>query len=323
MGGNVFAGKTKPIKKENIEETVQNYFNELKKLFPKKSKIFNKKYFHYLGSVGKKPVSGDIDFGIDAKVLLKDFSDKSFKEWGINPVQVKTRFEKLKKRARTATNEQLMMKAFLQEISVLINAKSPNIYVEEKKVGPGTMFSLYPQFENGKKLNYGVQIDWMAGNIDLLKFSYYSSVYKGNVKGLHRTQLVLSMFDNAGVSFNHTAGLKWKDTGEFITDKPSEMIQMLGDLYNVSLNKSIVNDYFKLIAVVKSLPQKEKDGILNTYLKILDKTRADIPEDLHDEYRARKKHLGLTGKFLPSDSKLLKENFTKPKSFKAYLNKNN
>ena len=41
MGGNIFKGKTKSIKKENIEETVSNYFAEMKRVFPKKKGIFN------------------------------------------------------------------------------------------------------------------------------------------------------------------------------------------------------------------------------------------------------------------------------------------
>jgi hypothetical protein len=52
------------------------------------------------------------------------------------------------------------------------------------------------------------------------------------------------------------------------------------------------------------LPKKDFDSIINIYLKILDSTRADIPYDLQDEWRARKDNLGLTGKFLPDDSKL-------------------
>ena len=47
-GGNVFAGKTAPISLENIDPTLTAYFEELKKLFPKKSAIFDRQHFHFL-----------------------------------------------------------------------------------------------------------------------------------------------------------------------------------------------------------------------------------------------------------------------------------
>jgi hypothetical protein len=320
MGGNVFKGRTRSIKKEHIEPTVQKYFDELKSVFPKKRGIFNKRHFKYLGSVGKKPKSGDIDFGIDVSSIIPEVTDTEIKKWNLDPKTVKEQFLKLKKRSRTATDSQLILKALLQGIAAQINSQAPNIHTDEKKIGLGTMFSLFPQYnEQDEKLDYGVQMDWMIGKLDLLQFSYYSARYKGNVKGLHRTQLMLSMFQCVDISFSHASGIKDKNTKEFITDDPKEMMKILSDRLNVTLTRSVMNDYFKLIAVVKSLPKNTYDCIIDTYLRILDKTRADIPEDLHNEYRARKQRLGLTGKFLPDDS-LLKENtcYTK-KGFKAYL----
>ena len=194
MGGNVFKGKTDRIKRDDITTTLDNYFDELGRLFPKKKDIF--KYFKPVGSVGKKDTSGDIDLAIDVSTILdKNFSDESIKEWGIEPQIIKDNFIKLKARSRTATDSQLMLKAFLLELVKVINSKSPNIFCDEKKVTPGNIFSLYPQFDGTtkKKLDIGVQIDWMIGDLDWLEFSYYSEEYKGNVKGLHRTQLMLSV----------------------------------------------------------------------------------------------------------------------------------
>jgi hypothetical protein len=46
------------------------------------------------------------------------------------------------------------------------------------------------------------------------------------------------------------------------------------------------------------------DKLLDIYFKILDSTRADIPDDLQEEWLLRKDRLGLTGKFLPDTSAL-------------------
>lgn len=44
--------------------------------------------------------------------------------------------------------------------------------------------------------------------------------------------------------------------------------------------------------------------MIDIYLKILDSTRADIPDDLQVEWKKRRAKLGLTGKFLPDNSAL-------------------
>jgi hypothetical protein len=49
---------------------------------------------------------------------------------------------------------------------------------------------------------------------------------------------------------------------------------------------------------------EDYNTLLNIYFKILDSTRADIPDDMQDEWRKRKDSLGLTGKFLPDNSAL-------------------
>jgi hypothetical protein len=40
------------------------------------------------------------------------------------------------------------------------------------------------------------------------------------------------------------------------------------------------------------------------YFKILDSTRADIPDNIQDEWISKQSTLNLTGKFLPNNSKL-------------------
>jgi hypothetical protein len=104
MGGNVFKDKTKSIKLEHIEPTVQKYFKELQKVFPSKSIIFNKKHFQYIGSVGKKPESGDIDFAIDTLSLIDfSFSEKGCNEWNTTRQEVVDQYKKYKKRYNRGT----------------------------------------------------------------------------------------------------------------------------------------------------------------------------------------------------------------------------
>jgi hypothetical protein len=308
-GGNVFAGRTSSIKREDIAPTLTNYFNELKQIFPSKADIFNTKHFHALGSVGKKDISGDIDLGIDVSSLVdKEVSDASIKAWGLNPAEVRAEAEALGKRARTATPEQLIMKAFLKLLTLYINAHAKNLYCDEKKVTNGNIFGLYPQTDaQGNDLGTGVQIDWMIGDLQWLNFSYYSSAYpKGsNVKGLHRTQLMLAAFQVAGYSFNHVGGVKDKETGETVATNPTQALAILSSSFNVQFDKETTEDYYKLHALLKTLPKAQYDAILDIYLKILDSTRCDIPDDMQQYWVANQTRLGLKGKFLPAESALI------------------
>ena len=309
-GGNVFAGKTSSIKLEYIKPTLDAYFAELKKIFPKKAAIFNEKHFHPLGSVGKKPYSGDIDLGIDVSSLLDaTMSDKSIAEWGIDPKAVHAEFAKLEKRAKTSTPAQIAFKAFLKVLTLYINSHAPKLHCDPDKVTAGNIFGLYPQ-QNGSNedVGTGVQIDWMVGKIEWLKFSYHSAAYPvdSNVKGLHRTQLMLATFQAAELSFNHVSGVKDKETGEVVATDPKGALNILSSKLGHTFTQVTMDDYYKIHAAIKTLDKKVYDRIIDTYLKILDSTRADIPGDLQGEWRSRKTKLSLTGKFLPVDS-LLKE----------------
>jgi hypothetical protein len=308
-GGNVFKGQTASIALEDIEPTLNAYFAELKKLFPKKASIFNTQHFHPLGSVGKKPMSGDIDLGIDAKDILdREMSPKAMAMWNIDHAKVQEEFLAMSKRARSSTPEQIMMKAFLKLLTQYINQKAPNLHCDENKVTAGNIFGVYPQIDKtGKRIGIGVQIDWMVGDLQWLKFSYYSAAYPAgsNVKGLHRTQLMLSAFQQANLSFNHVSGVKDKETGKLIATDPTRALKELSFRLGVPLNSSVTEDYYKLHAQLKKhMKPADYSGMIDTYLKILDSTRADIPDDLQAEWKKRKTRLGLTGKFLPDNSKL-------------------
>ena len=309
MGGNVFADKTSSIKREHIDPTLTAYFAELSKLFPAKDYLFNTDHFIPLGSVGKKSVSGDIDLGINVNDLF-DLNDVygSLEEWGLIAAEYEDEFIQLKKRARTSSDDQLRVKAFLKLLTQCINDHAEHIFCDEKKVTDGNIFTLFPQVdENNFGLGTGVQIDWMVGNIEWLKFSYYSAAYPedSNVKGLHRTQLMLSAFQVAGLSFNHVAGVKDKSSGEIIAVSPAGALAVLSARLGFTVTQDDVEDYYKLYTLLaENMDPDQNHRLLCTYFKILDSTRVDIPDNLTYHWLNYKDELGLTGKFLPETSKL-------------------
>jgi hypothetical protein len=159
-GGNVFAGGTADIPLEYIGPTLEKYYEELAILFPEHGKIFPT--FEPVGSVGKKARSGDIDLAIDlSKLFSKGAVDAAeLESWNIDPQEWQATFDKFKKRARTLSDGQIGWRAFLTEIAKYINANSDLIQTDLKKIRPGTMFSLFPQFSpDGEQQEEGVQID--------------------------------------------------------------------------------------------------------------------------------------------------------------------
>ena len=177
-----------------------------------------------------------------------------------------------------------------------------------KGSGAGTLFLMFPQYDStGKQLEDNVQIDINVGDVDWLEFAYYSNTYSGNVKGLHRTQLMLSMFSNKGYTFSHNYGVKTKDTQQIVANNPQQAIELLNKEYGLKLDKETLGDYFKLKETLEAgLSPEELNKIYDIYLKILDSTRADIPEDLQSYWIDNQDRLGLKGKFLPDNSNLIK-----------------
>jgi hypothetical protein len=302
-GGNVF-GTTSSIKKEYIQPTLEKFTKELKRVYPKVDFKFNT-----LGSVGKKDESGDIDLALNVDQFMSKEGEPLLDKWNLNPTEFENLFEKIRKRARSASETQSKLRTMLELIATQLEEKSQLITTDIKAAGGGSIFCNFPQFDkNGKEIfEKSVQIDINVGNIDWLSFSYYSNTYKDNVKGLHRTQLMLSMFSEAGLSFNHNRGVTDKETGELVASNPQEAIQILNDKYNINLTQDILNDYFELMDYIKNnLPKNKLNNILDRYLKILDSTRADIPLDLQDYWIKNQDRLELKGKFLPDNSNLIK-----------------
>jgi hypothetical protein len=301
-GGNVF-GTTAPIKREYIQPTLDKFTKELKRIFPKVTFSFES-----LGSVGKKAESGDIDLGFSANNIISDDGTPLFEKWGIDPKEFQVTYDQIRKRSKTATEAQSTLRAMLQLIATKIENESEIISTDTKAAGSGSIYCAFSQYDEAGNAVDGksVQIDINVGNLDWLKFSYYSNTYKDNVKGLHRTQLMLSMFQALGLSFTHATGVKSKETGETIATNPGEAIQALNDGYGIELTQDVVNDYFELMGYIKkNIPKDKFNQILDIYLKILDSTRADIPFDLQQYWIKNQDRLGLKGKFLPDDSKLI------------------
>ena len=299
MGGNVF-GTTASIKKEDIKPTLKEFLRQFKTIFPKAEPHFSQ--MKTIGSVGKKDVSGDID------LVLAGSSFDDVDDWGLDREHVLELFQGFKKRARTASDEQLMRRAVVVAAAEVIQNSDTDIVPDMKGAGSGQLFLMAPQYdEAGERNGTSVQIDINIGDVDWLEFSHYSAVYKGNVKGLHRTQLLVSMFSNGGYTFSHANGVKDKETGEVVATTPQQAIEVLNKRYGLSLTKDSVANYFDIMETLRAnVSQQDLDGIFDTYLKILDSTRADIPFDIQDYWIANQDRLGLKGKFLPDNSNLTK-----------------
>ena len=300
MGGHVFS-KSSPIAKENIESTLQKFREMMLSIFPNAKNYFTK--FITLGSVGKKDFSGDIDLAFDDSSL-------DTIEWDLFDDLVYEDYKVFKRRARTATDRQIWKRAILT--GICNELKKKGIVCEDKATGNGMISVQFSQFnKEGKQLTKNgfplkVQIDMIFGNIEWLKFAYYSDVYKDNVKGLHRSQLILHMFTYKGYSFSHTLGVMNKTTREILADTPESAIEFLNKLYGISLSQDILSNYFSLQEYInKNLKIDDLNGIYDIYLKTLDSTRCDIPYDMQDYWKYNKARLDLKGKFLPNDSKLL------------------
>jgi hypothetical protein len=301
-GGNVF-GTTDRIKREDIPPTLKNFVEELGKIFPQKKNTFK---FQTLGSVGQKDESGDIDLGYDGNNLTKD-GKADLENWNINPQEFQETFDRIRKRARSATEEQSTKRAMLELIAKqVIEAPGP-IKADTKAAGNGSLFFEFPQFDSsGNQLDKHVQIDINVGDLDWLKFSYYSKGYTGNVKGLHRTQLLVALFKNKDLIFNHNLGVK-DEKQNVLAKNPQQVLDLLNKTYGTEISEDIIYDYSELMDYLQAnLPESELNSIYDIYLKILDSTRADIPQHLQDYWIKNQQRLGLKGKFLPDDSNLTK-----------------
>jgi len=299
MGGNIFDFAI-PIRKKYIEYTVNIFKQNTELIFPKVD--FK---FYYLGSALKKEVSNDIDLALSEETMIDKDENVKCEDWGIDRKQFDKLYVAARKRVRTATEKQTKLHVFVKIIADKLNENF--IFTDKKKSVAGTLFCCYPQYDKrGRRYGDFVQIDINIGNIDWLLFSYYSENYSENVKGLHRTQLLVSLFANKKRTFRHGSGIFNLETNEYEAKTPGEAINLLNELYEFEISLTNLNDFYKLNDyLIKHISIQELYKIFDIYLKILDSTRVDIPEILQSYWIDNKKRLGLTGKFLPETSKLL------------------
>ena len=317
-GGNVFKGESvDSIPIAFIEPTLNEYYEELSRLFPQHASKFAN--FAPLGSVGKKAKSGDIDLAVDVEELFPQgkVTDEDLQSWNLDPAAWRATYEKMVKYARTAKPSELELRAFLYEIAKYIGENSQIIKTDLKKVRPGQMFSLYPKIsDTGEQKDVGVQIDWMMGNRNWLKFSYFSPAPTESqpfLKGLHRTQLLLAMFLVKDHSFRHVGGVFDRKTGEKMAHSPSEAMRLLGKLYGSNVSPETFNTFEGALEwLMGNASEQDKNRALDAYLTILDRTKGNketlpsgeenrcgyIPQELEDYWLQNWKRLGLKGNIL-------------------------
>jgi hypothetical protein len=317
-GGNVFKGEdVDSIPLAFIQPTLEQYYEELSRLFPQHASKFAD--FVPLGSVGKKAKSGDIDLAVDVEELFPQgkVTDEDLQSWNLNPADWKATYEKMVKRARTAKPSEVELRAFLYEIAKYIGENSQIIKTDLKKIRPGQMFSLFPQISDiGEQKDVGVQIDWMMGNRNWLKFSYFSpdpTESQPLLKGLHRTQLLLAMFLAKDHSFKHVGGVFDRKTGEKVAHSPSEAMSLLGKLYGSNVSPETFNTFEGALGwLMDNAQEQDKNRAIDAYLTILDRTKGNketlpsgeqnrcgyIPEELEDYWVQNWKRLGLKGSIL-------------------------
>ena len=274
MGGNIFKHKATSIPKERIEPTIKAYIDALKKAFPMKAHSFN--YFEPVGSAGKKPESGDLDLAIDSTHIVRSFTGSEIGKWGIDWDDWNNLYTKIHKRSRTATHDMCKMRALL----TLISAKlADNNFELGGDITAGNIFTCFQQHdENGPTEDF-VQIDWMVGDIDWLRWAYYSHGEEG-LKGLHRTQFLVALFSEIGYTFNHFSGIKKQKTSEWIITSPEDALELLSKHYG-TIDLGDTETFTKLYSWL--LDTKDPNlyaRSLGCYIKILNKSKEKIPDIL-------------------------------------------
>jgi hypothetical protein len=280
MGGNIFKDYANPIVRENIRPTLKKYIEHLGYVFPQKAHVFAN--FYPVGSVGKKSVSGDLDLALDFKHLFdgEPYNYQELSEYRIIHSEWETLYKKIKSRARTSTKEMCKLKAFLKLLAYPIVSEGM-IHVANEKTTHGNLFSMFPQYDRQGQLNKNVQVDWMIGHLPWLKFAYHSGE-SGNLKGLHRTQLMVAMLSNKGYTFSHLHGIKNKKTQEFVATTPAEAVVLFSDLFG-KLIRDDFHNFLSLHYFLKTYSSLEEYGeIMKSYLKILNTARAQTPLALRD-----------------------------------------
>lgn len=303
-GGNVF-GNTSSIRKENVVPTLKKFTQELSRIYPKVK--FN---FSILGSAGKKEESGDLDLALSSDHFLNKKGEPLLSDWSIDSNEFERIYQTIRSKVRSSSEAQSRVRAMIEIISANLGKESSLIVTDPKSASKGTLFCSFPQYnDKGEKLANSIQIDINIGSLDWLNFSFHSSAYKDNVKGLHRNQLVSALFKVLGLTFDRTQGVKRKEDGKIIANDSKGVMNILNKGFGFQIDQSILDDYFKLIDHIKSNSSKEDySKIIDIFLQNLDKQapKTDIPLDLQKYWVENRERLGLKGTYIPDNSNLAK-----------------
>lgn len=289
-GGNVFKNTeydTQNISLNNIQPTVNKFVKDLSSIFPDKSQAFKDitNRNSWLGSTGSKPESGDVDLAFSIEHFFTN-GKPDIKGWRIDEDAFNALYEKNRKRARTATDEQIQVKSMVELIVQKINSSGTDLFSSDKASGAGSIHFSFPQYTpSNEKLDSFAQFDLDIGDIDWLKFRFNSVLPKDNpqIKGLHRGQLMLAMFAVTGYTFKSGKGFIRKDTREIIASKPQGAMEVFNKEYNPlqPLTLDILGDYSKLIDYIKmNLKSEDKDKILDMFKMALKRADAYVPDNI-------------------------------------------
>ena len=288
-GGNVFTGTeydTDDILLNNIKPTIDEFVSTLSSIFPKKKSTFISlsNSSNWLGSTGKKPKSGDVDLAYSSEYFFKD-GQIDTEGWGVDQNEYTQLYEKNKKAARSASDEQIQVKSLIQLIVKKINGSGKDIHANDKAANGGTIHFSYPQYSDSEKLDINAQLDLDTGDLDWLKFRYNSELPDDNqeIKGLHRGQLMLAMFAATGYTFKSGKGFVRKETGDILGDKPQDAIDVFNNEYKPKqpLDLKIISNYNKLMDYVKNnLDPEDKENTLKMFAEALRRAKAYVPDNI-------------------------------------------
>lgn len=288
-GGNVFTGTeydTDDILLNNIKPTIDEFVSTLSSIFPKKKSTFTSlsDSSNWLGSTGKKPKSGDVDLAYSSEYFFKD-GQIDTEGWGVDQNEYTQLYEKNKKAARSASDEQIQVKSLIQLIVKKINGSGKDIHANDKAANGGTIHFSYPQYSDSEKLDINAQLDLDTGDLDWLKFRYNSELPDDNqeIKGLHRGQLMLAMFAATGYTFKSGKGFVRKETGDILGDKPQDAIDVFNNEYKPKqpLDLKITSNYNKLMDYVKNnLDPEDKENTLKMFAEALRRAKAYVPDNI-------------------------------------------
>ncbi len=289
-GGNVFKNTeydTENILLANIAPTIKRFVEDLGKVFPNKKSTFSSlnDKSNWLGSTGNKPQSGDVDLAYSSEHFFKN-GQADVDGWNLDQNEYNALYEKNKKAARSALDEQIQLKSLIQLIVKKINSSGGDLFTSDKASGAGSIHFSYPQYSStGESLGSRAQLDIDIGDMDWLKFRFNSELPKDNpeIKGLHRGQLMLAMFAALGYTFKSGRGFVRKETGETIAEKPQEALEVFNQEYQPAqpLTLEIINNYAKLMDYIKNnLKLEDQTKTLDMFKEALKRAGAYIPDNI-------------------------------------------